>query len=127
MWPLPARLAAQVSMAQESVTGSRQSQRGQAVCARSKQLRVSSRLPLSPLLIHRGPIFMVTSSFSETLIYLCLIVLTWASNAAGLFLGSFPLSLLPAPLIPSQGSPSLNFSVLGLAAGRSGLPGGSSQ
>lgn len=127
MWPLPARLAAQVSMAQESVKGSRQSQRGQAVCAHTKQLRVSFRLPLSPLLMHRGPIFMVTPSFSETLIHLCLIVLIWASHAAGLFLGSLPPSLLPASFIPSQGSPSLNFSVLGLAAGRSGLPGGSSQ
>lgn len=46
--------------------------------------------------------------FSETLIYLCLIVLVRASSIAALSLGSFPLCLLPASFIPSRGQPSFS-------------------
>lgn len=61
----------------------------------------------SPLLMHRGLVSMVTPSFSEIPICLCLIILTWASNVADLFLELFPCYSLS--LLPSQASPSLIF------------------
>lgn len=87
----------------------------------------SSSLPSADaqgLRFHREP------SFSKTLKCLCLIVSAWNSNVTGLFLGSFPVgyflsSLLPAPFIPSQRSPSLVLISCPLcqAVGRPGVPG----
>lgn len=83
----------------------------------------------STLLMHRGLVSMVTPSFSEIPICLCLIILTWASNVADLFLELFPCYSLS--LLPSQVSPSLtfrntlNFSVPG--SSQASIPGDGSQ
>lgn len=93
----PRPLAAQVSRAHEGITPVLM--RPGWLCPPLAAEGCSFSSP-SPLLMHRGLISMVTPSFSEILICLCLIILTWASNIADLFLELFPLLFLVSPSKP---------------------------
>ena len=119
-------LAAQVSRAREGITPDLM--KPGWLCPPLAAEGYSFSSP-SPLLMHRGLVSMVTPSFSEIPICLCLIILTWASNVADLFLELFPCYSLS--LLPSQASPSLifrntlNFSVPG--SSQASIPGDGSQ
>lgn len=85
----PRPLAAQVSRAREGITPVLM--RLGCLCPPLAAEGCSFSSP-SPLLMHRGLVSMVTPSFSEILICLCLIILTRASNVADLFLELFLVS-----------------------------------